>query len=124
MPRVKGYSDDEVQLGKIIREFRICRGLARETVAEKLGITHQQLQKYETGRNRICATRLKKICEILGISYETALGGCDLRISGAERLTLEVSQNFSKIKNRNLKTSVLQLINSIVKNEASEGRRR
>ena len=54
----------------IARKMRIRRaklGMTQQQVACKIGISYQQLQKYEHGRNRISAARLKDLADVLGV---------------------------------------------------------
>jgi ribosome-binding protein aMBF1 (putative translation factor) len=53
------------QIGRRIRDRRTLSGLAQHELAKALGISHQQLQKYEAGKNRISASRLWRCAEIL-----------------------------------------------------------
>ena len=65
-------SSDEVDfdkhIGRRLRERRMVLGLNQTALADGLGITFQQLQKYETGFNRISAGRLYGCAELLGVS--------------------------------------------------------
>ena len=58
-------------LGRKLRTARTEAGLSQQALAAKLGITFQQIQKYEKGANRIAASRLVSIASVLGrpISY-------------------------------------------------------
>jgi transcriptional regulator with XRE-family HTH domain len=58
-------------LGRKLRDARAEAGLSQQALAERLGITFQQIQKYEKGANRIAASRLASIAEVLHrpISY-------------------------------------------------------
>ena len=42
-------------------------GMSQEALANQLGLTFQQVQKYEKGRNRISASRLQQMCQILQV---------------------------------------------------------
>ena len=53
------------QIGRRIRDRRKLSGLAQHELAKALGISHQQLQKYEAGKNRISASRLWRCAEVL-----------------------------------------------------------
>jgi transcriptional regulator with XRE-family HTH domain len=55
-------------VGAKVRVFRINRGISQTALAEKLGVTFQQVQKYEKGANRIGASRLSQIATALDIS--------------------------------------------------------
>jgi transcriptional regulator with XRE-family HTH domain len=57
----------DVQVGKRVRMWRTKREVSRITLGEALGLTDQQIQKYETGVNRIGASRLHQICSVLKI---------------------------------------------------------
>ena len=58
-------------IGGRVYSLRVAQGLARKQLAKVIGVTHQQLQKYEKGTNRISAGRLVLIAKSLGeeISY-------------------------------------------------------
>jgi transcriptional regulator with XRE-family HTH domain len=54
-------------VGERVRMRRLILNMSQDTLAKKLGLTFQQIQKYEKGTNRIGASRLYQIAEILGI---------------------------------------------------------
>ncbi|HEU0082877.1 MAG TPA: helix-turn-helix transcriptional regulator [Bradyrhizobium sp.] len=54
-------------VGSRVRMRRIMLGMSQEKLGEGLGLTFQQIQKYEKGTNRIGASRLQQICDILHI---------------------------------------------------------
>ncbi len=58
----------DVHVGKRLRMWRTRREVSRITLGEAIGLTDQQIQKYETGTNRIGASRLQEICTVLKIS--------------------------------------------------------
>ncbi|MEA2943770.1 MAG: hypothetical protein QOD09_4299, partial [Bradyrhizobium sp.] len=58
----------DVMVGAKIRVFRIHRGVSQTDLAEQIGVTFQQVQKYETGMNRVGASRLSRIATVLGVS--------------------------------------------------------
>jgi transcriptional regulator with XRE-family HTH domain len=55
-------------VGARIRVFRIHRRISQTDLAEQIGVTFQQVQKYEKGANRIGASRLSRIATVLGVS--------------------------------------------------------
>ena len=57
----------DVHVGKRIRTRRLFLGMNQETLASALGLTFQQVQKYEGGANRVSASRLAATAEILGV---------------------------------------------------------
>ena len=58
----------EKHVGKKIKLFRQLRGLSQSEIAAHLGITFQQFQKYESGKNRIPISRLMKLAEIFNVN--------------------------------------------------------
>lgn len=65
----------DVHVGAAIRKARRIAGLSLEHVAGKLGVTYQQLQKNETGKNRVGASRLYFIACLLRVSIESFYDG-------------------------------------------------
>ena len=57
----------DVHVGKRIRHRRWLVGMTQQQLAEKVGIKFQQIQKYETGMNRVSASRLWDISDVLGV---------------------------------------------------------
>jgi transcriptional regulator with XRE-family HTH domain len=57
----------DVHVGKRVRHRRWMVGMTQQQLAEKVGIKFQQIQKYETGMNRISASRLWDISEALEV---------------------------------------------------------
>lgn len=58
----------DVHVGSQLKLRRIFLGLSQERLADELGITFQQVQKYEKGLNRIGASRLWDLAQVLGVS--------------------------------------------------------
>lgn len=64
----KGRATDfDKVLGEKLREYRTAAHMAQAELAERCGITFQQIQKYESGANRVSASRLFDFSEILGV---------------------------------------------------------
>lgn len=57
----------DVHVGKRIRQRRWMNGTTQQQLAEAVGIKFQQIQKYETGMNRVSASRLWDIAHVLGV---------------------------------------------------------
>ncbi len=82
----------DVEVGRRIRIQRMARGISQTELGEKIGVTFQQVQKYENGANRVGASRLTRIAKVLGVSVGTFFGGPDeaeAAPSEATRLDLE-----------------------------------
>lgn len=62
------------EIGKRIREFRKIRGVTQTDIADALGITFQQVQKYENGVNRVSVSTMIGICKALNITPMDVVG--------------------------------------------------
>ncbi|QFU07964.1 transcriptional repressor DicA [Rhodobacteraceae bacterium THAF1] len=65
----------DVHVGTRIRQRRWMTGMTQQQLAEKVGIKFQQIQKYETGMNRVSASRLWDIGEALDVAVEFFFDG-------------------------------------------------
>lgn len=63
----------DLVLGQHLRACRVQRGLTQEDLARQIGVTFQQVQKYEAGRNRLSVHRLVLAAEALGRSPDLML---------------------------------------------------
>ena len=69
-------TDFDKQLGKIIALTRNRFGMSQKDLAKSLGVTFQQVQKYESGGNRISASKLNTIAECFGMTIGDLIHGC------------------------------------------------
>jgi transcriptional regulator with XRE-family HTH domain len=65
----------DIEVARRVRARRIEVGMSQEKLGEKLGLTFQQVQKYEKGTNRIGAGRLQDIADILDVPVSYFFGG-------------------------------------------------
>lgn len=78
-------TDVDRLVGANVRRLRVERGQTLADLAAELGISHQQLQKYETGANRLSAGMLCSVADVLGVSIEYLFrpgGDASLQTSG------------------------------------------
>ena len=64
----------DVEVGRLVRVQRIARGLSQTELGNQIGVTFQQVQKYESGANRISMGRLTRIGRVLGVDVTYLLG--------------------------------------------------
>ncbi len=67
----------DVHVGKRIRHRRWMNGTTQQQLAESVGIKFQQIQKYETGMNRVSASRLWDIARVLGVPVSFFFDGLE-----------------------------------------------
>ena len=126
----------DAQVGSRVRLRRMLIGMSQERLGELLGLTFQQVQKYEKGVNRIGAGRLFDVARILGVPidyfYESVAGQLSGRgfsenessppvmefVSSGEGLQLSLA--FMRIKDPKVRKRVLDLVKQMSADE-SEG---
>ncbi len=125
-------------VGRNIRICRLQRGLTQTELGNHLGVTFQQIQKYENGGNRVGAARLTQIAGALGVPLTTLFDGSRTAnrpgpdLFGRELLAhphaLRLVQAFHGIPDEKARMAVLRLIESIgqsqPKTRSGRGRRR
>jgi transcriptional regulator with XRE-family HTH domain len=119
------------RIGAKIQELRLASGLSRQQLGDLIAVTHQQLQKYEKGTNRVSAGRLAVIAKHLNkpISYfyeEIGIISSNdntpeeiIDFSQNQRMCIEISRNFMKIKNSEHKDAVNSLVKSLANNQSN-----
>ena len=75
---------EDVEIGRKIRALRLERGLSQSGLAEGIGLTFQQVQKYEKGANRVSAGRLQQISDMLNVPVMFFYGGMGARAKKSE----------------------------------------
>ena len=80
---MKGRSDKlDVIIGHSLRNARRVRRVSRKELGARIGVSYQQLQKYETGQNRLPVSRLLKIAAVLGQPVEQLLADAQVVLTG------------------------------------------
>ncbi len=112
----------DVHVGTRIKQRRILAGMSQESLAYKIGLTFQQLQKYESGANRVSSSRLYQIARLLGVEVPYFFEGIGTATSAAEvddmdllarRETLEFVRGYNRISDEGLRRQVIELIEAI-----------
>ncbi|MEI3805209.1 helix-turn-helix transcriptional regulator [Agrobacterium sp. CCNWLW32] len=125
----------DVHVGAQIRMRRKSLGMSQSALAGRLGITFQQVQKYEKGANRVGASRLQAIASILGVEVSSlfanatpdgdpsnpALGTINaMQTFVASNEGFSLNQAFSRIKSAAVRRSIVALVTSLAATEAAE----
>jgi transcriptional regulator with XRE-family HTH domain len=105
-------------IGAKILELRLSRGMSRQQLASMIGVSHQQTQKYEKGVNRISASRLYIIAQALGQNVKVFYEGLDTGENctvpdSHQRMCIEISRNFLRIRKPLHQTAVNTLIKTL-----------
>ena len=154
MSRPPGFVDDaedeergsrrpnpiDVHVGGRVRFRRMLLGMSQEKLGEKLGLTFQQIQKYEKGINRIGASRLFDLAQVLGVPvqffYEEAPVGESQAAMPAgfaekpeenaivdflrSRDGLELNKAFVRISDAKARRAIVDLVRSLANDDTKE----
>ncbi len=82
----------DVHVGKRVRHRRWMVGMTQQQLGDIVGIKFQQIQKYETGMNRISASRLWDIAQALDVSISFFFEGFETEAGGAEHAPVDVPE--------------------------------
>ncbi|MTD94612.1 helix-turn-helix domain-containing protein [Hyphomicrobium sp. xq] len=127
----------DVHVGARVRLRRMLLGMSQEKLGEHLGLTFQQIQKYEKGINRIGASRLFDLSQVLGVPvqffYEelavagTAAGGFAERPAESyaveflgSREGLELNKAFARITDPRVRRSIVDLVRAFAGDTVTE----
>ena len=127
----KAMNPTDKYVGSRVRMRRLMLGMSQGTLADQLGITFQQVQKYEKGTNRISASRLQQMCQILQVPVPFFFAGAP-HIAGQVGKSVEAPspayisdflatsdglalvKAFMQINQSELRRSIVRLVEAIV----------
>jgi transcriptional regulator with XRE-family HTH domain len=126
-------------VGSRVRMRRIMLGMSQEKLGEALGLTFQQVQKYEKGTNRVGASRIQQISEILQVPVSFLFeGGPSGTITGegfsegtspayvsdflATSEGLALTRAFTRITDAKLRRSIVDMVEQIAAREGPDKR--
>ena len=127
----KSPSPVDVTVARNVRVWRMAKGLSQARLANRLGVTFQQVQKYEIGANRIGTGRLVKIAAILGVPISALFQGTDaagpsqsLLALLSDRRSFRLAHAFAAIKDNTCRVSLVNLVEKIAASVPRSKRRR
>jgi transcriptional regulator with XRE-family HTH domain len=126
-------------VGSRVRMRRIMLGMSQEKLGEALGLTFQQVQKYEKGTNRVGASRIQQISEILQVPvsflFEGGPSGTPSAGSFSEGTSpayvsdflatsegLALTRAFTRITDAKLRRSIVEMVEQIAAREGPDSR--
>lgn len=126
-------------VGSRLRMRRVLMGMSQEKLGDQLGVTFQQVQKYEKGMNRIGASRLQHASRALEVpvefffrdapQIEPNFSDTKGEISGAGNFVaeflssnegIELNQAFARIKDRKLRRRIVELVRAVAGDDESD----
>ena len=114
----------DTHVGQRIRDRRNESGMSQTEVANALGVTFQQVQKYERGTNRVGASRLFDLSRILSVPVQYFFAGLNTQTTPIEKEddnvihlvkpeTIELVEAYYKVENPQVRRQILSTIRSI-----------
>jgi transcriptional regulator with XRE-family HTH domain len=113
-------------VGRNVRIYRLAKNLSQTELADSLGLTFQQIQKYEKGVNRVGSGRLLQIAGVLGVHITTLFEGTEggekspansaLNLI-ADARALRLAQAFSAIKAPEIRHSLVEFVEQVARGE-------
>lgn len=126
----------DIHVGGRVRLRRMMQGMSQEKLGESLGITFQQIQKYEKGTNRIGASRLQHIAQVLevpvsfffedapGSSTESGFSESRPAAFVTDFLTstegLQLNKAFIRIKDPKVRRRIVELVRAVAGEESED----
>jgi len=117
----------DVQVGKKIRNQRMISGISQSELGDRIGVTFQQIQKYEKGSNRVSASRLVEIAGAMNIDVRSFFDEMEGQAANnnesvkeefvVSRQGLLLNSAFLSIKNEAIRTKILKLVQEIASTE-------
>jgi transcriptional regulator with XRE-family HTH domain len=111
-------------IGRNVRIHRLAKKMSQTELGDQLGVSFQQVQKYESGANRVGSGRLYQIAAILGVHVSTFFKGGEAAERAAESglldlltepQSLRLIRAFSKITDAAVRRSLVQLAEKFAK---------
>jgi len=110
-------------IGSIIREMRKAAGMSQMRLAEKIGVSYQQVQKYEKGASKLSVPRLMQIADVFGVPVtafleDTRAGKAAETQAAFSNLTEDEGKLlmlYRRLKRKKLKNGFLDMLKDIVR---------
>ena len=130
---------EDAEIGRKIRALRLQRGLSQSNLGDGIGLTFQQVQKYEKGTNRVGASRIQQISEILQVPVSFLFEGGPSGTPSTDGFNegtspayvsdflatsegLALTRAFTRIADPKLRRSIVELVEQIATREAPDKR--
>ncbi|MBV2183778.1 MAG: helix-turn-helix transcriptional regulator [Rhizobium sp.] len=110
---------DDVTAGANLRRIRNLRRVSQEQLADQLGITFQQVQKYEKGTNRLSISRALACCRVLGCAITDLIAGTGeaetsaLQLPTISRQAFQMAERFDRISDQRQRRYIAGLVDTL-----------
>jgi transcriptional regulator with XRE-family HTH domain len=127
---IEGPDPLDIAIGSRIRVRRRALGLSQTALGEDLGVTFQQVQKYERGVNRVSGSTMVRVARVLGVPSGYLLGDEDGKAAAGAPLPLahlfvssvmETAEALAKVKSPALRLQIMKLVRSMAAEGEQDG---
>lgn len=114
------------KIGALVRTMRNSAGMSQMALAEKLGVSYQQVQKYEKGKSKVSTEKLVVIAGIFGVPVtvffedDSTDATAQAAVSNLKADEVEVLMAYRKIKDRGVKMSMSVLMSDLARMTGKE----
>jgi transcriptional regulator with XRE-family HTH domain len=119
---------DTSYIGTLIRDMRKAAGMSQMRLAEKIGVSYQQVQKYEKGASQLNISRLLQIAEAFGVPVGTFLGDGETEAAQIKPQYSSLSEDeaklvmlFRRLKRKKLRDGFIEMLRDIVRLSETSG---
>jgi transcriptional regulator with XRE-family HTH domain len=128
--RKRRPTEADSQVGASIRAHRLIAGISQSSLAQRLGVTFQQIQKYEKGTNRVGAGRLPLIAEIFNVPINALFSGSAVGAGGVvptklvtDAASVRLLTAFQKITDSAIRRNLSELAERVAASAKKKARR-
>jgi transcriptional regulator with XRE-family HTH domain len=133
--KTKRSNSTDSQVGESIRAHRLAAGMSQGALARQLGVSFQQVQKYEKGMNRVGAGRLPQIADVFGVPigalFKGTLNAAPGKGTGgdvpikliSDTSAVKLLTAFAEIKDPSVRRHLSELVDRIAKSAKKKSRR-
>ena len=112
MPKSPSNPVDKA-IGVRLKEIRTLRGVSQEALGAKLGVSFQQIQKYERGGNRIAVATALLICDALAISLDRLVGSTPEFDRPLQKASIEGAMALEDLPDAHLRAAAIGFIRQL-----------
>lgn len=123
-PNDPGHLD--IQIGQLIRAHRIAKGWSQDDLAKRVGLSFQQVQKYENGSSRLLASKLFEFAVVFGVDVSLFFSGLPGIIGENKHVdastvfandTWKLAAQFDLITDKETRARVMELVTTLAKSK-------
>lgn len=107
-------TDIDKEVGGLIRLARKQAKMSQTDLGQAVGVTYQQVQKYENGTDRVAVSRLVQMAQVMGVPVNTLLPGEDQSIGGLQPEEIDLLATYRQVK-PGLQPAVAQIAKNLTR---------